>query len=217
MREENDRSSTLSAGEELESSLLPRQSTEYTVEFLESVHTKVSQVSIIAQWGMTMPAVVRRFPSMDLQLPPQPNTVFSYRFLKNCFGGSLIANGWYESKGIGRPLQVHLYVLLNREFDPLIPRVPSAHGAQITPELQFSAIKRFPLFIRDSDHSGFRYYGTYKAMRSDFLGHNDMLEVPEHVKNYWASRLWNHPASGLKSGPTVGILKDMWPKVPTGW
>ncbi|TGO11372.1 hypothetical protein BTUL_0111g00220 [Botrytis tulipae] len=188
---EDDRSSTLSAGEELESPSLPRQSTESTVEVLESVYTKVSRISVIAQWEMAMPAV-------------------------NCLGGSSIANGWFESKGIGRALQVHLYALLNREFDPLVPRVPGTHGAQITPELHFSIIKRFPLFIRDSGHSGFRYYGTYKVMRSDFLGHNEMLEVPEHVKNYWANRLGNLPTCGLKSGPTVGILKEMWPKVPTG-
>ncbi|KAF7921501.1 uncharacterized protein EAE97_011290 [Botrytis byssoidea] len=213
---EDDRSSTLSAGEELESSSLPRQSTESTVEFLESIYTKESRISVIAQWGMAMPAVVRRFPSIDLQLPPQSNTAFSYHFLKNCLGGSSIANCWFESKGIGRALQVHLYALLNREFDPLVPRIPGTHGVQITPELHFSTIKRFPLFIRDSDHSGFQYYGTHKVMKSDFLGHNEMLEVPEHVKNYWESRLGNLPTCGLKSGPTVGILKKMWPKVPTG-
>ncbi|TGO60523.1 hypothetical protein BOTNAR_0144g00160 [Botryotinia narcissicola] len=213
---EDDRSSTLSAGEEFGSSSLPRQSTESTVEFLESVYTKESRISVIAQWGMAMPAVVRRFPSIDFQLPPQPNTAFSYRFLKNCLGGSSIANGWFESKVIGRALQVHLYALLNREFDPLVPRVPGTHGTQITPELHFSTIKRFPLFIRDSDHSGFRYHGTCKVMRSDFFGHNEMLEVPEHVKKYWASRLGNLPTCGLKSGPTVGTLKEMCPKVPTG-
>ncbi|KAF5868819.1 uncharacterized protein Bfra_012151 [Botrytis fragariae] len=63
---EGDRSSTLSDGEQLESPSFPRLSAKCTVEFLKSIHTEVSQVPVIAQWGMTMPAIVRRFPLMDL-------------------------------------------------------------------------------------------------------------------------------------------------------
>ncbi|KAI9651322.1 hypothetical protein NHQ30_001361 [Ciborinia camelliae] len=169
--------------------------------------------------GVRMPAVARRLaPIQELQIHPQPNTKFQSRFLHNCFGGRPIAHGWYMTNGLDRAFaKIREDVLLNREFNSIIPRRPGAHGAQITPKLQLTEIGQpFSLFIRDIDDINSRYYGTYQDMRSDCLGHNEIREIPAHVKRHLAQKLGARPANGVKSAPMLAFWR-ICGSVQVGW
>ncbi|CAD6446422.1 0a530fd7-b025-415d-bd27-5b264e3763da [Sclerotinia trifoliorum] len=211
---------TTNVEEHLASRSSPRTPALLAMDFQEDPRPNVTDISICLYNGMRMPTMVRRFPVIqDLQLPLQPNTKFHYDFLRNIFGGNPVADNWYLSNGSrGIFNNVGPYALLSREFDPLLPRLPGAHGAHITPYLAEIGIgQTFPLFIRDIGASHLRYYGTYEAMPSDCLGHNEMLELPEQVKRHWAQKLGTGSANGSKAALVVHALKERWPAVRVGW
>ena len=48
----------------------------------------------------------------------------------------------------------------------------------------------FPLFIRDTGTTKYRYYGTYKEpCASNAIRSDEMSQVSHHVEKYWASEL----------------------------
>lgn len=150
--------------------------------------------------------------TIELSLPLQPNTRFSHYFLTQSLKGTHIDDGWYKSR-VG-----YYYLLLYRDFDPLIPLEAGAHGAQITPLMSYIPVGQiFPLFISDIGDELFRYYGTYKVISSDRLGRNEIFNIPDDVKHHWARRLGTGYADASKSEWVVRVLKDIWPKVLIGW
>lgn len=74
-------------------------------------------------------------------------------------------------------------------------------------------MKHIPLFIKRLG-DGYKYYGTYREPRySDRLGANEMLELPQYVKEHWARKM------GAKREPRCAMeaIREAWPKTSIGW
>ena len=135
-----------------------------------------------------------------------------------------MAKGYYTVPTAGkagslRPIpNVKSWVALSREYEPLLPRVPSAHGAQISSFMQyFEDTGPFPLFIRGRESSGYHYYGQYREpCPSDRVGWSEMARIPQYVKDSRAKGLGNIPLQG-KSRKHLTALREMWPPVKIGW
>lgn len=173
--------------------------------------------------GMQMPAVIGRLDRVNLVLPINPNEDFSYKVLKKLLGGSLIGKGRYiispSNKSRSRSPRtfpdLKAYTIMSREVEPLLPRHPGDHGAQISAFMQHGDNDDCPLFIR-SGQGGYKYYGTYREpCPSDYIAHNEMIVMPDHVKRYWARRLSANPVNG-KSQMDLVALKEIWPRIPVG-
>ncbi|KAK0118233.1 hypothetical protein ONS95_012536 [Cadophora gregata] len=173
--------------------------------------------------GMQMPYVIRGLAPCDkFELPARPNERFSHEFLKKVFGGSPISNGCYKIPAKNRQRRLFpdldIYRVLKAEHDPLLPRHPGQHGAQISCIFSDEEIEGdFPLFICDSGAgTGYRYYGTYREPRaSDIIGGSEMCCVPDHVKQFWAKLLGMQNGNG-KSSNALDTLIHEWPRVSVG-
>jgi hypothetical protein len=124
------------------------------------------------------------------------------------------------SKPRERRLFPHLesFRTLNLGYDPLLPRRPGDHGAQLSYILAEvnDEYPTFPPFIRRGQ-GGYKYYGTYHEPRySDRLGGNEMNQAPKYVKEHWASQIGATPHDG-KIPKHNETLRAAWPKVPVGW
>lgn len=167
--------------------------------------------------GMQMPYVIRELaPCEYFRLPTNPNERLSHEFLKKVFGGSPISNGRYKipTKNRARRAfpEIDVYRVLKAEHEPLPPRYPGQHGAQLSCQFSGDDIEtEFPLFICDSGAgTGYRYYGTYREPRAE------MCCVPDHVKQFWAKQLGTQSGNG-KSRSALDTLIHEWPRVSVGW
>lgn len=92
------------------------------------------------------------------------------------------------------------YVILNLEYEPLLPRLPGDHGALISSYMHYASDtgpERLPLFIKNMFSGYYRYYGTYSEYSySDYISRNEMLNVPHHIKEYRARQLAGDPDLG---------------------
>lgn len=165
-----------------------------------------------------MPSFVEQLPALQaIQLPDQPNEVFPYIFLKQILGGTSVSHNCFTStkSGDNRPFpEVTLYKALNPDYDPLLPRRPGQHGAQISCILSDEELDGvvFPLFIRYSE-GGYRYFGHYREPRyDDLIGGSEVCQIPKHVKQYWAKKLGDRP----KSQKVVDTLIFGWGKTTMG-
>ncbi|KAG4430448.1 hypothetical protein IFR05_014074 [Cadophora sp. M221] len=174
--------------------------------------------------GMQMPYVIRELaPCEYFRLPTNPNEKFSHEFLKKVLGGSPISNRCYKIPTKNRTRrafpEIDVYRVLKAEHEPLLPRYPGQHGAQLSWQFSDDNIETdFPLFICDRGaRTGYRYYGTYREPRaSDIVGGSEMCYVPDHVKQCWAKQLGMQTGNG-KSRSALNILIHEWPRVSVGW
>ena len=191
----------------------------------EPDHPVVTQINTTLYDGMRMPAIIENHPR--LQLPDASNQdeikLFSFRFLKEMFGGAVLSHGSYSTASNNKPKgeaprsfpAVREWAAFGREYEPLLPTLPTQHGVKISSFMQYAEDARpFPLFIREKDSSGYVYYGHYQELRrSDRVGGCEMSQLPQYVKEYWAEELGSR-GKGLKN---VTALREMWPMVKVGW
>jgi hypothetical protein len=191
----------------------------------EPDHPVVTQINTTLYDGMRMPALIENHPR--LQLPEVSNQdeikLFSFRFLKEMFGGAVLSHGRYsivsnnKPKGeASRPFPaVRGWAAFGRDYEPLLPALPTQHGVKISGFIQCAEdTETFPLFIREKGSSWYIYYGHYQELRrSDRVGGCEMSQLPEYVKEYWAEELGSR-GKGLKH--TIA-LREMWPMVKVGW
>jgi hypothetical protein len=172
---------------------------------------------------MQMPELIENLPpAPDLQLPQQPSETFTFDFLRRVLGGKAVSSGWWVVPPKTREKRLFpklkSFRTLNSDYDPLLPRRPGEHGAQLScilAEVDDEHLT-FPLFI-GCGQGGYKYYGTYREPRySDRLGGNEMRQVPEYVKKHWASQIGAMRRDG-KIPKHNDAIRAAWPKVPVGW
>lgn len=120
-----------------------------------------------------MPAIIENIKPLSLEslgLPDRPNEEFEYNFLRQIFGGSTVSNGHFKIPTFRHERlfpNLDSYRILNSCHEPLLPRRPGSHGAQISCVLEISQdTGYFPLFIRNAS-GGYRYFGNYREPVSD--------------------------------------------------
>lgn len=168
-----------------------------------------------------MPVVVENLsPLQNFSLPEDPNQEFDWKFLRIALGGRNISEGFYAIPGervdeiAGGLLS---YKALRNTFNPLLPRSPGQHGAQISCIPQHGTwqarenLQPFALFIRGAEN-GYQYFGHYREPSpSDFLGRDEILRMPRKVKEYWANRLGAMPRRDkCKEERYLHSLQDFW-------
>lgn len=169
-----------------------------------------------------MPLVVERIPPLQkLRLPEDPNQEFEYKFLRKVLGGKNISQGFYaipseRADDIAGGLLS--YKALSNTCNPLLPRSPGQHGAQISCIPQHGTwearenLRPFALFIRGAENT-YQYFGHYREPSpSDFLGRDEILRMPKKVKESWANRLGAVPRRGdrCKEERYLHSLQDFW-------
>ncbi|KAE8444008.1 hypothetical protein EG329_001137 [Mollisiaceae sp. DMI_Dod_QoI] len=157
--------------------------------------------------GMRMPSVIERLaPLRNVRLPDQPNEAFSFKFLKKVFGGTAMTKTCYVIPPKSRQGR-------------LFPDDPRQHGAQLSciygdDDIQ---ITTFPVFIHRTGE-GYRYFGHYREPRdSDLVSGSEMIQVPPHVKQYWADQLGRKNSDRTKSRKILDALIGQWPQTALGW
>lgn len=159
---------------------------------------------------MPMPIVVRRFPSLPFQFKfPDSGVEFSAEFLGDAIGGM---DGPYRSiysfahpRGTIPNVRYPIY-LTSRDNQPLLPKLLGDHGVEISGLMQYDKPhgKPFHLFIYGT--AGYRYYGSYQYS-SARMGQNDMAQLSDRLKTFWAGEL------ELR----VPDLQEIWPRKHLGW
>jgi hypothetical protein len=168
-----------------------------------------------------MPIVVENIPPLqNFSLPEDPNQEFEYKFLRKVLGGRNISEGFYAIP-TDRVNDIEggllSYKALTSTFNPLLPRSPGQHGAQVSCISQHRTsrarenLQPFALFIRSAE-SGYQYLGHYREPSpSDFLGRDEIIRMPKHVKEYWAHRLGAIPRHDrYKEERYLHSLQDFW-------
>jgi hypothetical protein len=112
----------------------------------EPDHPVVTQINTTLYDDMRMPALIENHPR--LQLPEVSNQdeikLFSFRFLKEMFGGAVLSHGRYsivsnnKPKGeASRPFPaVRGWAAFGRDYEPLLPALPTQHGVKISGFIQ---------------------------------------------------------------------------------
>lgn len=178
--------------------------------------------------GMRIPRVVAELPRIRNLDIPDHSEDFSLAFLRSTLDVSQYATGWFvkrsskkKTKAENKEFNVSSCMIIDGDHEPLLPRKPGQHGTQISAFLQAMEeelaveenLTYIPLFIRRGD-GGFRYYGSYREPRySDRLGANEMLDLPIHVKNYWAKKV----GARRKARWAIHAIQEAWPKTVIGW
>jgi hypothetical protein len=147
---------------------------------------------------------------------------FTFDYIRKVLGGTAASSGFWvvPPKTRERRLFPHIesYKVLTSDYDPLVPRRPGEHGAQLSCTLAelYDEPFTYPLFIRRGQ-GGYKYYGTYTEPRySDRLGGNEMSQVPEYVKEHWAAQIGATPLDG-KISKHNETIRAAWPRIPVGW
>jgi hypothetical protein len=177
---------------------------------------------------MKIPRVVEELPRIRNLDIPDHSEDFSLAFLRSTLDFSQYSTGWFlrrSSKGKVKAkdgdFNISCAMIIDGDHEPLLPRHPGQHGAQISAFLQTydqewaveENLTYIPLFIRRG-YGGYKYYGTYREPRySDRLGANEMLGLPSHVKNYWAKKM----GAGRKARWAIHTIQEAWPKIVIGW
>lgn len=179
--------------------------------------------------GMRRPVAIENLPPVEnLAIADNPLEEFSHHFLTSILGGEQHLNGWYlrkkEKKRQGSYLFPHVtsYLMLKGDHQPLLPRFPGDHGAQITATIEanreregkMNCLKYMPLFIKRSNED-YKYYGTYREpCYPDRLGANEMRrELPLHIKKFWANKMGGRK----KSRWSIEAIREAWPGSVVGW
>jgi hypothetical protein len=177
--------------------------------------------------GVRLPkAVTAMCPMQNLDLP-ETEEEFTLGFLRLSLGVSQCAVGWYSKRITkGRSVeqdhhQTFIFcMILEGDYDPLLPRVPDQHGARISAFLQRMEdkwavrenLKYIPLFIRLCNR-GYRYFGTYREARRDRLASSEMwgfLNTSESIgRGRWGGR--DKPRWAIEA------IRKAWPKRRIGW
>jgi hypothetical protein len=172
---------------------------------------------------MRMPIVVERLlPLQNLNLPVDPNQEFDFKFLKTFLGGSPAAEGFYvipSARAGGIAGGIRSYKALASTCNPLLPQSPGQHEAQIscishTHEDAWGpreTLQPFALFIRGPG-SGYKYFGHYREPSpADHLGRDEILRMPNHIKQSWAQRLGaKSRTGGSKQWRYLHSLRAFW-------
>jgi hypothetical protein len=191
----------------------------------QSDHPIVTKEKTTLYDGMRMPALIENL--QRLQLPEVSNqdeiNLFHLYFLKEMLGGDVLPHGRYSiasnnqpNGGVPRSFPaVREWAAFARDYEPLLPPLPTQHGVKISSFIQYSEeTEPFPLFIREKDSTRYVYYGHYQELRrSDRVGGCEMSQLPEYVKEHWAEKLGSR-GKGLKH---ITALRKMWPMVKVGW
>ncbi|RDL33708.1 uncharacterized protein BP5553_08076 [Venustampulla echinocandica] len=147
--------------------------------------------------GMRMPIFVQDLArGQKFDLPSQPNEQFDLTTLQTLLGGEAASEGFYtisEACTSRSFAGLRAYKALDTSYDPLLPRYPGEHGAQISciPRDEPALAKDyypFALFIRKQG-GGYRYFGNYDEPCQDLLGTDEMLRLPQDLKWNWAHKL----------------------------
>ncbi|KAL2356508.1 hypothetical protein BJ546DRAFT_838785 [Cryomyces antarcticus] len=197
---------------------------------LEDVICSVEDLAItaVSKQPLWQPLAIRSLPALStniLSFIPATATMqtFAFDFLQATLGGTQWSPGFYfvpsttASKG---PLPGRTYWLLNREYEPFLPKAPGAHGAKLTAFFNEivegtqdspgeDSYLNVPVFICAGEDR-YAYFGTYSQLRlSDRLDFDRMQEVvPHEVKMHWADQLSdpNRPA-----WVTRALRAHFWP------
>ena len=149
-----------------------------------------------------MAFIIRRLePLQHVQIRGNSNQDFTAAFLKRILGGTQVSNGWWECSGKQNPQRyfsdLQCYMLVKRDCEPLLPRRPLEHGAQISAFMQYrpnAENSSTPLFIRHGQTREYKYYGQYREpYYSDSISRDEMAVMPADVKQYWARWLADNP------------------------
>ncbi|TKA71766.1 hypothetical protein B0A49_02632 [Cryomyces minteri] len=185
----------------------------------------ITAVTKQAPW---QPLAIRNLPALSantLNCIPATATMqtFTFEFLQATLGGTQWSPGFYfvpsttATKGL---LSGRTYWLLNREYEPFLPKAPDDHGAKVTAFFNETvegaqespdedSYLNVPVFIC-AGADRYAYYGAYSQLRlSDRLDFDRMQEVvPHEVKMYWADQLSdpNRPA-----WVTRALKAHFWP------
>jgi hypothetical protein len=132
-----------------------------------------------------MPAVVEKLKPLVLDLPDHPNETFQGKFLRSFLRGECQGNNDYKISQTKSRVYLfpHLkeYRLLSPACEPLLPRKPGEHGAEILAYLSGCEIgTEFALFIESGcGYEEYKYMGVYREPRfSDYLSASEMDSVP---------------------------------------
>ncbi|KAK5286022.1 hypothetical protein LTR16_004331 [Cryomyces antarcticus] len=173
---------------------------------LEDVICSVEDLAItaVSKQPLWQPLAIRSLPALStniLSFIPATATMqtFAFDFLQATLGGTQWSPGFYfvpsttASKG---PLPGRTYWLLNREYEPFLPKAPGAHGAKLTAFFNEivegtqdspgeDSYLNVPVFICAGEDR-YAYFGTYSQLRlSDRLDFDRMQEVvPHEVKMF---------------------------------
>ncbi|KUJ16849.1 uncharacterized protein LY89DRAFT_66420 [Mollisia scopiformis] len=185
---------------------------------------ELTKTSITLYQGMRMPVFIEQLEMLpNVQISRQPNQAFTLAFLKRVLGGHARAEGCYAVPPKSRTNRLFPDVIafkaLNPNHDPLLPRHPGQHGAQISciPRSGDESLGEFPLFIQHSE-GGYRYFGYYREPRElDLIGGSEISQVPKHVNQYWAKYLGRATRHTPKSQMALNALVHGWPRVAIGW
>jgi hypothetical protein len=193
----------------------------------EPDHPVVTQIHTTLYDGMRMPALIENHPRLQLSDVSNQDEnkikLFSFRFLKEIFGGAVLSHGRYSTAPNNKPKgeetrpfpAVREWAAFGRDYEPLLPTLPTQHGVKISGFMHYAEdTEAFPLFIREKDSRWYIYYGHYQELRrSDRVGGCEMSQLPEYVKEYWAEEL----GSKGKGPKHTTALREMWPMVKVGW
>lgn len=159
-------------------------------------------------------AIVSSIPTLAQQVS------FTWDFLSDLLRGLEHSPGlYYSPKSTGMAvLRGRTYYIIDRTYEPYMPKAPGHHGAKLTAFFNNSptadgddiSYENLPLFIT-SNGKDFYYFGQYSQKRwSDKLDYDRMSEcVPDAVKMHHAELLAD-PAR--PKWVTDQLVKHFWPK-----
>lgn len=124
-------------------------------------------------------------------------------------------DGTFDTPGLAKEFPIYTAcVMVDPKLGVCVPAYPGLHGAMISGLCRPRTT--FPLFVH-GDNGTYKYMGTYREPRGpDRMSGSETLDIPTHVKQYWAGYLGDDGQGG-KSAEQIDTLRSICLSATLGW